>query len=121
MELVNEWLKSLDPLVAYLSFCLSQPMQAPACRQFWTWSMIAAFAVALAAALALAWRFVSYKLKLAAALRAQRERERIADEETLARYRWSGEDVVTGDAAAGDDVEARIRAALEERRNRNAP
>ena len=82
---------------------------------------MAAFSVALVVALALLWRFVRYRMKLAAALRAQQERERIADPDTISRYRWVEQDVVAEGAQGEESIEARIRAALEERRTRNSP
>ena len=110
-SLTGLW-KSLDPIIAYVSFCLAEPMQAPVCRPFWTWVVAGVFAIALLLSLWVVWRVVSYKLKVAAAMKVQQERDRVADEETLAKVRWVGDDVAAGALGRESDVEGHIRNAL---------
>ena len=119
MQLLASWWKSLDPIVAYVSFCFAEPMYGTVCRPFWTWVVIGVFAFGLLMLLMAVWHLVAYQLKVKAALRAQQERDRVADEETLASVRWVGDDVLVG-APGRDNVEGRIRDALDQRRAGNA-
>lgn len=109
-------MKQFEQWYAYFSFCIGNPLDAPACRPFWTWVMIALLAVGALSIAWVAWKIIGYQLKLRAARRAQLLREAIADEGTMEQHRW------TGDRALGEDdrnAEIRIRSALAARRSRN--
>jgi len=118
MQLLNSWWKSLEPIFAYVSYCFSEPMQAPVCRPFWTWVMIGALSIGALMLLVLTWKFVSYKLKLAAAWRAQEQRDRIPDEATFKKVSWEGDKAYSGELG-GEEIERRIRAAVNQRRLEN--
>ena len=86
-----EWLKPTQTFVArwwaYIDWCTNAEMQAPICRPFWTWAMIAFLAIGALVGVWVAARIISYRIKLAAALRAEAERMRVADE-TIRASSW---------------------------------
>jgi len=114
MEIINGWLKVLQQWVAYVSYCVEQPMQTPICKPFWTWAMIGLFAVGALTAIVVVWKVMSYKLKLAAALRAQAERERV-DHDAIDAGRWNGDKAYSAELG-GEEVERRIREAVNKRK-----
>ena len=75
METPAGWLTDLQQWMTYAAYCIEQPMQAPVCRPFWTWAMIAVFIIGALLSIVVVWKIVSYKLKLAAALKAERGAE----------------------------------------------
>ena len=56
MEIVKAWLDYLLQWATYASVCIEQPIQAPACRPFWTLAMFAFFGVGALVVLVIAWR-----------------------------------------------------------------
>lgn len=78
----------MDPLYHYILFCLTMPIAEPICRTFWTWAMHGAAMLAVFSFAAVALNVVIYARKYREALRAQEEREKVADPETMERYRW---------------------------------
>lgn len=119
MEIVNGWLKILKQWVAYFSYCFEQPIQTPVCKPFWTWVMVGLFVIGAFAAVVIVWKVVSYKLKLAAALRAQAERERV-DHDAIEAGKWDGDKAYRTELG-GDEIDARVRNAVNEQRVRNRP
>ena len=85
-----EWLKPSQAFAArwwaYIDWCMNAEMQAPICRPFWTWVMIAFLAVGALVTIWVAVKIITYRIKLAAALNAEAERMRIADETTMQAY-----------------------------------
>ena len=119
MELVTAWLIVLQQWVTYVSSCMELPMQAPVCKPFWTWVMIGAFAFSGLIVLVIVWKIMSYRIKLAAALRAEEQRAHV-DHEAIAAKRWDGDKAYS--AELGDEeVERRIREAVEQRRAASPP
>ena len=109
-------MKLLEQWYAYFDFCIGNPLDAPVCRPFWTWVMIAFLAVGTLIVIWVGWKILGYQLKLRAARRAQMLRDAIADEDTMEQHRW------TGDRVHGEDdrnAEVRIRSAIAARRSRN--
>lgn len=119
METVTGWLKSLQQWMTYASYCAEQPMQVPVCRPFWTWTMIAVFTVGALLLIAVLWKIVSYKIKLAAALKADRQRAHV-DADAIAARSWDGDKAYSAELS-GDEVERRIREAVEQRRAASPP
>ena len=113
MATLKSWWNYLEQLFAYASYCIQQPIQAPACQPFWRWTMIASLALGGLVALVLLWKLISYQLKLAAARKAQAERERI-DYDAIARARWDGDNAF-GELSR-EEIERRVREAVDEKR-----
>jgi len=109
MKLFEQW-------YAYFSFCMDNPLNAPACRAFWTWVIVASLTIGAFTTIAVGWKIISYKMKYRAALNAQAMRDAVADDETKEQYVWVGDDVNPHDDL---NAEVRIRAALAARRSKN--
>jgi len=90
MAVAKAWLDYLLQWATYASVCIEQPIQAPACRPFWTLAMFAFFEIGALVVLVIAWRVVSYRRKLAAALRAEQERAKV-DHDAIAARRWDAD------------------------------
>lgn len=112
-------MRTLEQWFAYVSYCVAEPMQAPVCGPFWSWMVaLATLCMALIAAV-LAWKIVAYRMKLAAARRAQKERDRV-DSDAIAARSWDGNKAYSAELG-GDEVERRIREAVDQRRAANKP
>lgn len=112
-------MKTLEQWFSYVSYCAGEPMQAPVCRPFWTWTMIAVFTIGTLLLVVVVWKIVSYKLKLAAALKAERQRAHV-DSDAIAARSWDGDKAYSAELG-GDEVERRIREAVEQRRAASPP
>ncbi len=111
-----ETIRQLKALWAYASWCAQAPAAAPACDSFWTWT-----AVAVIAAFGLIGLYILRKMaKNFLAVRAERRRHaeasRAADPDTMSRYRVDPEKF-HADPPQDEDIERRIRQALEERKS----
>ena len=113
MEAIRLILGHLEAWWAYASRCAQAPMSAPACKNFWT-SM--EFAAALIGLVVL-WIAVKHLVDALALRQRRAERARVADEKIMAQYRVDG-DKLHADPQ-GEDVERRIRQALDERKVRD--
>ena len=87
--------------------------QSPGCDSTWTWVTIAAVVVALTGLVILRKMVRKYFAYSAERLRVA-EKARVADVETLSRYRVDSDKFYAGQEQA--DIEQRIRQALEERK-----
>src|SRR5262245_35555576 len=94
-------------------------MQAPVCRPFWTWTMIAVFSIGAVVLIVVVWKIVSYKIKLAAAVKAERQRAHV-DSDAIAASSWDGDKAYSAELG-GEEVERRIREAVEQRRAASPP
>jgi len=119
MEVAKAWLDYLLQWATYASVCIEQPIQAPACRPFWTLAMFAFFGIGALVVLVIAWRIVSYRRKLAAALRAELERAEV-NHDAIAARRWNGDKAYSAELSA-EEVERRVREAVEQRHAANKP
>jgi hypothetical protein len=119
MEVAKAWLDYLLQWATYASVCIEQPIQAPACRPFWTLAMFAFLGIGALVVLVIAWRVVSYRRKLAAALRAEQDRAKI-DHDAIAARRWDADKAYNTELGA-KEVERRVREAVEHRRAANKP
>ena len=117
MDLAKGWLHVLQQWAAYMGYCIEQPLQVPVCRPFWTWVMIAVLAFVAVICLVAIWKVVTYRIKLAAALKAEEARARI-DYDAIATRSWDGDKAYSADLG-GDEIERRIREAMEQRRAAN--
>lgn len=117
MKAIEIGLLWLDQALAYLAACWSLPWSAPGCLPLWYWVSVTSMGAGVLLLLWVAWRVIDYYRMLRAALRAQAAREAVADEETINRHRWVGED----DAGPVDpDLAAKIRAEIERKKLREA-
>ena len=99
---------------AYVSSCLAAPMSAPACKSFWTWTTVAAIAIGLIVLWKLlAWLLQPFRLWLADRRRRAREQE-VADADTMARFKVDDNKLFS--APGQDDVQKRIRDALDQKK-----
>jgi hypothetical protein len=110
---------TLEQWFAYISYCAEAPMQAPVCRPFWTWTMIAVFTIGALALIVVVWKIVSYKIKLAAALKAEERRAHV-DRDAIAERSWDGDKAYSAELSS-DEVGRRIREAVEQRRAASPP
>jgi hypothetical protein len=117
MAVAKAWLDYFLQWATYASICIEQPIQAPTCRPFWTLSMFAFFGIGALVVLVIAWRIVSYRRKLAAALRAEQERAEV-DHDAIAARRWDADKAYSTEFGA-EEVERRIREAMEQRHAAN--
>jgi hypothetical protein len=119
-----QWLKPTQAFMtkwwAYIDWCLNADLQAPVCRPFWSWVMIALLAVG---ALIVIWavvKYIAYGIKLAAALRAEAYRMGVADAETIKAHAWEGDNAYPSEGSS-EEARRRIKDALVERQNQGRP
>ncbi len=110
-----ETIRQLKALWAYASWCAQAPASAPACNSFWTWT-----AVAVVTAFALIGLHIIRKMaKNFLAVRAERRRlaeaSRVAEPDTMSRYRVDPEKFHP-DPPQQEGIERRIRQALDEKK-----
>jgi hypothetical protein len=110
-----ETVRQLKALWAYASWCAQAPASAPACDSFWNW-----MTVAVVTAFALIGLYIVRKMaKNFLAVRAERQRlaeaSRMADPDTMSRYRVDPEKFHP-DPPQQEGIERRIRQALDERK-----
>jgi len=110
MDALRLIIRHLEAWWAYASRCAQAPVSAPVCKSFWTSLELAAALIGLVVLWIAAKRLVD-----ALAVRQRRtEQARVADGETMAKYRPDSEKLYAG--SQGEDVEQRIRQALDERK-----
>jgi len=119
MDVAKAWLDYLLQWAAYASVCIGRPIQAPACRPFWNLAMFAFLGIGALVVLVIAWRVVSYRRKLAAALRAEQDRAKI-DHDAIAARSWNADKAYSTGLSA-EEVERRVREAVEQRHAANKP
>src|SRR5436309_14776660 len=110
-----ETIRQLKALWAYASWCGQAPASAPACDSFWTWT-----GVAVVTAFALIGLYIVRKMaKNILAVRAETQRlaeaSRVADPDTMSRYRVDPEKFHP-DPPQEECMERRIRQALDEKK-----
>jgi len=110
MNSLSTTLRQIGEWWAYTLRCA----QSPGCDMFRTWVGLAVFAAVFFIGLPLLLRLVKDLLAEKAERMRLAERARVADAETLSRYRVDTDKLYAG--AEQEDVERRIRQALEERK-----
>src|SRR5258708_12902589 len=111
-----ETIWQLKALWAYASWCAQAPAAARGCDFFWTWT-----GVGVVGAFALIGLYIVRKMaKNFLAVRAERRRlaeaSRVADPDTMSRYRVDPEKFHP-DPPQQEGIERRIRQALDERKS----
>ena len=110
MDSLSATLPRLGEWWAYTLRCA----QSPGCDMFWTWVWLAVLAVVVFVGLPLLRKVIRDFLAERAERMRLAERGRVADAETLSRFRVDTDKLYSG--AEQEDVERRIRQALEERK-----
>ena len=110
---------TLEQWFTYISYCVEAPMRAPVCRPFWTWTMIAVLTIGALVLTVVIWKIVSYRIKLAAALKAEEQRAHV-DRDAIAARSWDGDKAYSAELST-DEVERRIREAVDQRRAASPP
>ena len=112
-------MRTLEQWFAYVSYCVTEPMQAPVCAPFWNGVMVLAFGCVALVALVVAWKLAAFRIKLRAARKAEQERARV-DRDAIAARSWDGHKAYSANLGA-DEIERRVREAVDERRTANKP
>jgi hypothetical protein len=111
-----ETIRQLKVLWAYASWCAEAPASAPACDSFWTLTAVAVVTVFALIGLYIARKMAKNFLAVRAERRRLAEASRVADPDTMSRYR-----VDPGkfhpDPPQQEGIERRIRQALDERKS----
>lgn len=110
MQSLTSWGAALDQGIAHVAFCLSEPMSAPVCGPFWSWSIVGGFTLCALTVVYLVWQRIWYDMRDHAAARLHQELDRMPAEELTNDLRWIG-DEVPGRELAGGDLEYHVRAA----------
>ena len=109
-----ETIRQLEVLWGYAFRCAQLPASVPACDSFWTWAAAAAAAVIALIALTILRKMARDFLAVRAERRRVAEGARVADPDTMARYRVDAERLYA--EPPQEDVGQRIRRALDERK-----
>jgi len=109
-----ETIRQLEALWTYSWRCAQLPAYLPACDSFWTTAAVVAVAVFALVVLAIVRRIVRNVLAVRAEKERTAEEARFADPITLAKYKAETDKYF--DVRQDDNVEKRIRDALDERR-----
>jgi flagellar biosynthesis/type III secretory pathway M-ring protein FliF/YscJ len=110
MNSLSTTLRQIGDWWAYTLRCA----QSPGCDMFWTWVWLAALAAVVFVGLPLLRKMLRNFLSDRAERMRLAERARVADAETLSRYRVDADKLYA--VPEQEDVERRIRQALEERK-----
>ena len=108
-----ETIRQLENLWGYASRCAAMPASEPACASFWTAIDIAVVAVFMLAALYLVRRMANHLLAVRANKMHVDDKMRVADPATMDQYKADTDKLL--EVPHGENVEERIRQALEER------
>jgi hypothetical protein len=110
-----ETIRQLKALWAYASWCAQAPASAPACDSFWTWVAVAAVTACALIGLYIVRKMAKNFLAVRAERRRLTEASRVADPDTMSRYRVENEKLHP-DPPQQEGIERRIRQALDERK-----
>ncbi len=113
MKTVDDIQRFFESWMSYLATCLSLPMDAPVCRAFWQWVMIAALGIGAWLFAATAWKIIGDAIRMRRLRRLMAEREARTPEE-IRRARWTGDDAYVD--SNDEDLEKRIREGLDRNR-----
>ena len=109
-----ETVRQLQALWAYSLRCAQAPANLPACDSFWTGVTLAVVAVAALIALYVLRKMVRNFLAVRAERQRLAESSRIADADTMSKYRVDSEKLHPDPPQ--EDIEQRIRRAIDEKK-----
>src|SRR5258708_31744054 len=110
-----ETIWQLKALWAYASWCAQAPASVPACDSFWTWMAVAVVTGCALIGLYIVRKMATNFLAVRAERRRLAEASRVADPDTMSRYRVEPEKFHP-DPSQQEDIERRIRQALDEKK-----
>ena len=110
-----ETIRQLKALWAYVSWCAQAPAAAPACDSYWTWAAIAVVTTFALIGLYILRQMAKNFLAVRAERRRLAEAARVADPDTMSRYRVDPEKFHP-DPPQEEGIERRIRQALDEKK-----
>src|SRR5438552_18931196 len=110
-----ERIRQLKALWAYACWCGQAPSYAPACDSFWTWVVAAVVAAFVLIGLYILRKMATNFLAVRAERRRLAEASRVADPDTMSRYRVDPEKFHP-DPPQEEGIERRIRQALDEKK-----
>jgi hypothetical protein len=109
-----EVIRQLEALWIYASLCARAPASLPECDSFWTGAAIAAVAAVALVALYILRQMARNLLAVRAEKQRPAEGSRMADPDTMSKYRVDSEKFYPDPPQ--EDVKQRIRQALDERK-----
>jgi len=112
-----ETIRQLEALWTYSLRCTQAPASMPACDSFWTWVAVAAVTAATLIALYILRKMAGNFIAVRAERQRLAEKARVADAETMARYKADTDKLFA--VSPQEDVEQRIKQALEERKTKD--
>ena len=112
-----ETIRQLEALWPYSLRCTQAPASMPACDSFWTWVAVAAVTAATLIALYILRKMAGNFIAVRAERQRLAEKARVADAETMARYKADTDKLFA--VSPQEDVEQRIKQALEERKTKD--
>jgi flagellar biosynthesis/type III secretory pathway M-ring protein FliF/YscJ len=99
---------------AHVSACASAPLSAPSCKSAWTWATVALLAIGLI----VLWKLLVWVLRPLAIWIAERKararEDRVADAETMARYKVDDNKLFS--TPGEDNIQRQIRDALDRKK-----
>jgi hypothetical protein len=114
VETLKQIGRQLDAWWTHVAWCAGQPVSAPACKAFWTWTAVVGAIVGLL----VAWKILAWllrPLRLWLEERRMRAREaKVADADIMAQYKV--DDSKLHSTPAQENVEQKIREALLEKK-----
>mgnify|MGYP001167279519 FL=1 len=111
-KMIEHYWQQLKQLGAYAQFCVSNDLHAPACRSFWTWTVIIASGIALLIVALIAKRIVMRLMERYHDRKYEEARAAIADPETMKQYMMSGDDPSIANlspAELAEQIRSRVR------------
>jgi hypothetical protein len=112
-----EAIRQLDALWVYASLCARAPADLPECDSFWTGASVVTVGAVALAALYILRQMTRNFLVVRAERQRLGERSRVADPDTMSKYRVDSEKFYSDPSQEG--IEQRIRQTLDERKLRD--
>jgi hypothetical protein len=110
-----ETIRQLEALWTYSLRCAQAPASVPACDSFWNWVALAAVSACALIGLYIIRKMAGNFLAVRAERKRLAEASRVADPDIMSQYRVE-DDKLHPDPPQQEDIERRIRQALDERK-----
>ena len=112
IKIIQQYWEQLKRFGIYAQYCAEQDMSAPACRDFWSWTLIAVIAIGLLITFICFKRIIKDQIAYYRHRKHLEARAIVADEETMAQHKWIGDDHDV--ALSQEDLAAEIRKTTKE-------
>jgi hypothetical protein len=96
IKIFEQYWEQLKRLAIYAQYCVENDVHAPVCRNFWTWSIVAAFGIAILIIALIAKRVIKEQLEFRRNRKRLEARAIVASEEEIDAAAWKG-DALKGD------------------------